>query len=189
MVLIVTKSLTAHHCRNVGIPSSILFPGCSGLLDAMVPMNGLFLQHLVFLSGQSTTLQTLPSHLTSWNNAGALHVSWSLVLLPLPLLLLHQNSQMYVLGSAYAIPCMLCPLDVRRSGCTFLIWKWWCFTQPIILSNTAHSRHSSWIVSVTSTACSRVLKVHAGNLSRGVGPAWCDPLFQQHQLCATSRSS
>ena len=60
---------------------------------------------------------------------------------------------------------------------------------PIILSNTAHARRSSCIVSVASTACSKVSEVHAGSLSRGVGPARRDPLFRQHRLCTRSRSS
>ena len=190
MVLIATKSLTAHHSMNVGAPSSISFPGCLDSLGALVLMIGLFPRHFVFLLGQSTTLQTLPSHLMSWYNAGVL--------------VRFLESGPSSLAFATSVPKeadvhagqRICNPLYALPDRHLMIWLYVSNPEsggvspgPIILSNTAHARRSSWIVSVASTAHSRVSKVHAGNLSRGVGPAWHDPLFWQHWLCARSRSS
>ena len=60
---------------------------------------------------------------------------------------------------------------------------------PIILSNTAQARCSNCIVSVTSSAHSKVLRGHAGSLSSGVGPVRHDPHLRKHRLHASSRSS
>ena len=112
------------------------------------------------------TLQTPFSCHASWNNAEAFQ-ALVLGLQVLPLMLpACQKRQMFKLGSTYVVPCTLCSLDIQGFDYTFL-------TRKVVALHPA-PLHCQTLP--TLNECSKVLKVQAGNLSRGVGPVWHDPL-------------